>query len=191
MEIYENLDLNDLDEEIWKQICGFDGDYYISNLGRIKSFKRYGGTDVRILEQIENKDRYLFVNLYKNGKTKLKYIHILLHSTFNNYKLKKNECIHHIDFTKNNFLKNLQVISKSEHSKIHNKNKIVSEETKNKQSEKKKGENAPNSTLTEQDIILIKIDLCGGLLTQREIAKKFGVDKSTISSIKTGKTWKE
>ena len=27
--------------EIWKEINGFDGDYFVSNLGKIKRFERY------------------------------------------------------------------------------------------------------------------------------------------------------
>jgi len=68
-----------------------------------------------------------------------------------------------------------------------------SEETKRKQSEKKKGkylgEDNPNSTLTKKKIIKIWKYLNEGVLTQREIAKKFNVCKSIISMIKTGKRW--
>ena len=38
MEIYKNLDLNNLDDEIWKEVKDFE-DYSVSNFGRIKSFK--------------------------------------------------------------------------------------------------------------------------------------------------------
>jgi len=188
MEIYENLDLNDLDGEIWKSIKNFE-DYQISNLGRVKSFKC--GKE-RILKQNKNKHGYLYVSLSKDGKEKPKLIHRLLFETFNNYSLKKNEIIHHLDFTKDNFLNNLQVMTKSEHHSLHNKGKIASEKSKKLMSENHadvKGENNQNSILTEQDIILIKIDLCGGLLTQREIAKKFGVSYYTISDIKRRRTW--
>jgi len=41
LEIHENLDLEDLDGEIWKEIEGYSGDYFVSNLGRVKSLK-YG-----------------------------------------------------------------------------------------------------------------------------------------------------
>lgn len=95
MEIYENLSLIDLNGEIWKTIKNFP-DYQISSYGRIKSFKKWRGTDVRILKQREDKDEYLFVKLDKINK----YIHILLYETFNNYKLKNNECIHHKDENK-------------------------------------------------------------------------------------------
>jgi len=53
-----------------------------------------------------------------------------------------------------------------------------------------KGENHPSHILTEQNIIEIRNDLDMNLLTQIEIGKKFGVDRSTISLIKRGKIWK-
>jgi len=72
MEICENLDLNDLDREIWKEIEEYDEDYFVSNLGRVKSFK---GINERILEPIENNVGGKFgvkqntVSNIKNGKT--------------------------------------------------------------------------------------------------------------------------
>ena len=37
MEIYENLSLEDMEGEVWKDIEGFEGMYQISNMGRVKS----------------------------------------------------------------------------------------------------------------------------------------------------------
>jgi len=67
--------------------------------------------------------------------------------------------------------------------------KHLSEETKKKKSEKMKGEKSPNSKLFEKDIVKIKIDLREGKLTQKQIAKKFNIDQSTISLIKNKKIW--
>jgi len=105
------------------------------------------------------------------------------------------------------------MMTKGEHTILHNKNKIVSEESKKKQSEKmkgennsfynkkhsektlklmsekKKGENHPRVKLTEKDVIRIR-KLDEGNLTQKEIAKMFGVKPNTISNIKNRKIWK-
>ena len=53
-----------------------------------------------------------------------------------------------------------------------------------------KGENNPSSILKEKNVIEIRIDLKEGILTQKQIAKKFGVCPMTISAIKTRKIWK-
>jgi len=71
MEVYENLDLEDIDGEIWKQIKDYP-DYKISSLGRVKSFIKWNGTDVRILNPHKSeKDNRLFVCLYKNIRRKI------------------------------------------------------------------------------------------------------------------------
>jgi len=226
MEVYKNLKLKNIDGEIWKEVEGYDGDYYVSNFSRVKSFKKW--PDVRILKPSEDVHGYLFVNLYKNRKQKPKRIHILIYESFNNYKLKNNECIHHIDFTKDNILDNFKLMIKKEHDSLHKGNennpmfgKKHSKETKQLMREKKigkyigennqfygkhhsektkklmsenhanfKGENHPNSKLTEEKVIQIR-KLCDeGILTQAKIAEAFGVSPQTISLIKNRKLWK-
>jgi len=135
MEIYENLDLENIDGEIWKEIEGFDGDYQVSNLGRVKSFKKYHGTDVRILIQNEDGGGYLFVNLYKNKeKPKPKQIHTLMYEQYIE-EIPKGCVIHHIDSTKNNFLENFEMMTQGEHAKIHHEGMKRSEESKKLMSE--------------------------------------------------------
>jgi len=212
MEIYENRNLEDLDGEIWKEIEGYDGDYFVSNLGRVKSFKRY--KEGKILEPNKNNSSgYLRVYLYKNGeKPKNKQIHVLIYENHIR-KIPEGYVIHHIDFSKDNFLENLQMMTKGEHNTVHHKNKIISEGTKKLMSENhadfkgekhpmfgkhhsektkelKRGENNPNSILTEQNVIEIRIDLNEEILTQKEIGEKFGVCRKTISLIKHRKLWK-
>ena len=107
--------------------------------------------------------------------------------------------IHHIDFTTDNLLNNFKMMTNEDHKKLHNKGenhpmfgKHHSEETKKLISENHsdtKCENHPRSILTEQKVIKIRIDLDEGILTQKEIGKKFGVKHNAISMIKLGKTW--
>lgn len=60
--------LEDLPNEVWKDIKGYEGLYQISDYGRIKSFYRTT-THTRILKERTHRDGYLYVGLYKNGKT--------------------------------------------------------------------------------------------------------------------------
>lgn len=53
--------------EIWKDIPEYEGLYQVSNLGKVKSL--YFGKE-KILKPSKNKDGYLHVNLWKNGKPK-------------------------------------------------------------------------------------------------------------------------
>jgi len=172
MKIYEDLSLKNIEGEIWKDIKGYSGDYQISNYGRVKSFKKWHGTDVRILKQIEDKDGYFYVRLF-NNKYKNKYIHHLVYKTFYK-KANKNEIIHHIDENpKNNHLLNLKLMDKIEHNSFH-----------------KSGERSKHSVLTEQNVWDIKKSLKFKLYTIKQLSWMFGVDHRTISYIKNGKNWK-
>jgi len=192
MEIYKNLDLKDLDYEIWEVIDGFE-DYKISNFGRIKSFKKCRRVNCRILKQRKNNGGYLYIILCKNGKLNHKLIHILVYETFVR-KLSLNEIVHHKDEDKlnNDYMNNLIPIDELEHKRLHMKgeNNPMFGKKCLEQSEKMKGENNPNVKLTKQNIIQIKIDLKEGLLNQKSIANKCGVSQQTICDIKNNRTWK-
>jgi predicted XRE-type DNA-binding protein len=210
MEIYKNLSVKSLENEIWKNIEEYQ-EYSVSNFGRAKSLKF---KKERMLKQQKRGD-YFCIDLCKNGKYKSKQIHTLVFEAHNNYKLKDNECVHHINENKeNNFFDNLQLKEKSDHNSFHSKGKNNpmfgkhhsektketmsekhigkhhSEETKLKISEKQKGESSPNHKLTEEQVIQIKLLLKEGILTQQEIADIFGVSQMTISRIKNEKRWK-
>lgn len=189
MEVWENRSLEDLENEIWKEIEEYNGDYFISNIGRIKSFKKYNGTDVRILEQHKDKDGYFYVGLWKNGEQKNKKIHRLMYGNHIE-KIPEGYIIHHIDFTTNNILENFEKMTNEEHNRVHHKGLKHSEKTLELMGENNKGENNPNVILTERKVIEIRKHLGEGILTQKEIGAKFGVVQTTISDIKTGKIWK-
>ena len=74
------------EHEVWKDIKGYEGQYQVSNKGNIHSVERKnsrgrkcGG---RILKPGYDKNGYLLVSLYKNGKSKTKKIHRLVLETF-------------------------------------------------------------------------------------------------------------
>lgn len=79
-------ELDDLPNERWKDIIGYEGLYQISDWGRIKSlYRKVDKTHVyntRILKPCKDKDGYLFVYLCKNGKQKYIRIHQLVGKYF-------------------------------------------------------------------------------------------------------------
>jgi len=107
-------------------------------------------------------------------------------------RLKSNEIVHHKDEDKrNNDINNLELITRSEHGKLHSTGKIFSEETKNKirNGYKACGQNQGSSKLKDKQVILIKNllkDGCG----VRELGRLFQVSHTTISDIKNNKQWK-
>jgi hypothetical protein len=183
--INECLNLENLDEE-WKKIENFP-DYQISNFGRVKSLK-FGKEKIR--KFYKDKDNYLIIRLYNNGKSKYKKSHQLVYETFYNDKLKSNECVHHKDENKeNNYYENLEKITKYNHNSFHKKN--ITNETRNKLRESRKqyvGENHPRHKLTEQQVIQINM-LFKLNFKNCEIYKLYDIDKTIISKIRMKKIW--
>lgn len=100
-------------------------DYKISTIGEIKSYKNHNKPI--LLEQNINKSGYYYVNLKKEGKSKIKYIHKLIVTDILNLEIPKGFEINHIDLDKsNNTVENLELVSKNEnqsHSKNYNTKK--------------------------------------------------------------------
>ena len=61
--------------EVWKDIKGFEGEYQISNTGKVKSVKH--GKEL-ILKPYKDKDGYPIVGLLKNGERTIRKIHRLV-----------------------------------------------------------------------------------------------------------------
>lgn len=68
-----------MNNEIWKEIEGYDGDYLISNLGKVKSLKH---KNPKILKPSAGKHAYLHIILYKNKKPFTHKIHRLVAEAF-------------------------------------------------------------------------------------------------------------
>ena len=79
-----------MENEVWKDIVGFENRYMISNLGRVKSLKYRHHNKIEILKQ-ENNCGYKRISLFtKDGKKKHFRVHRLVAEAFipnpNNYK---------------------------------------------------------------------------------------------------------
>jgi len=97
--------------EIWKDIKGYEGEYQISNFGRVISFK---GKTPRILKLNKDGEDYFNVNLSKNGKQKIFKIHLLVWDYFGYDKRDGRKIVvdHIIEKDKfNNHIDNLQLLT--------------------------------------------------------------------------------
>ena len=107
--------------EIWKEIADTEGNYFVSNKGRVKS---YCGYEAKLLIAQKNEKGYQRVQIVQEGICLNKYIHCLVASAF------EEECgkpqdntwqVHHKNFiTEDNRSINLQWLSLAEHRKVHN-----------------------------------------------------------------------
>lgn len=108
----------DMPNEIWRDIVDEDidykGKYQVSNLARVRSFHR---DKVKIMKPDIVHTGYLRVLLYKNGKTKSYYVHVLVAKAFiPNPEGKKQ--VNHVDGNKeNNYADNLAWVTQSENIK--------------------------------------------------------------------------
>ncbi len=82
MEIWENLSLEDMEGEVWKDIEGYEGIYQVSNMGRVKSLNYNHTKKPRILKQSVNGRGYPQLNLYKGPIRKIKTVHTLVAKAF-------------------------------------------------------------------------------------------------------------
>jgi hypothetical protein len=85
MEIWQNIDINDLEGEIWEQVKDYEEFYKVSNFGRVKCLSRDIGhcyTKVKIMKLKKSKNNYIIAPLCFNKKYKFKYAHRLVAEAF-------------------------------------------------------------------------------------------------------------
>ena len=71
--------MNNINNEHWKDIDGYDGLYRVSDLGRVRSRK---SGEWKVRKSAKNTNGYLIVTLCKDGKNKCFYVHRLVAQAF-------------------------------------------------------------------------------------------------------------
>ena len=104
LEAYKDLDLTDLEGEIWKDIYGYEAMYQVSNKGRIKSF-----LSNKILKQWFCGNRQLMVTLCADGIKNKIYVIQIVGGCFLGF-TKKGYQYCHLDSNKlNNSIENISI----------------------------------------------------------------------------------
>lgn len=148
-----------IENEIWKDVAGFKGQYKISNLGRVYSVRTQLGLKTHI-----KSNGYEAVHFTVGGKMILKSIHVLVAKAFIKDFNKREYIVKHLDGNKlNNASNNLELTKESIQKRKNNKN------------------------LTSSEVELIKEFITSGL-SVKEIANKFNINQSVVYDIGNGRT---
>lgn len=175
------------EEEVWKDIKGYEGLYKISTLGRIKKMEgkvHYkDGRVRRYREQLRKvrigKAGYPAVTLTKNKKKKTHTIHSLLAEAFIP-KVDGKDRINHINGIKSdNSLENLEWCTQKENMTHARDTGLLTTY----------GENTHSSKLTEADVLEIRDLFENKKYSHQKIADIFNVSRENVGSIVRRQTW--
>ncbi len=174
-------------QEIWKDVVGYEGLYQASNLGNIRSLTRFTKDkryDVKktlkgkLLKLTKREDGYLIITFRKNKTAKKFRVHRLICETFIE-NIENKPCVNHINGNKtDNSIKNLEWCTYKE-------NMIHAFETGLSPS----GEKHYISKLNNEQVLEIKQILKKDYIL-KDIAKKYNVTHTCIIQIRKGKSWK-
>ena len=176
-----------MEEEIWKDIKGYEGHYQVSNLGNVRGLDRVvknsNGTPkrlkIKIIKFSKNSNGYLNFNLCKNGKTKTFTAHRLVAINFIGIR-PGTYVVNHKDGDKfNNDVRNLEWVTRKQNTCHAYKTGLMNA--------KRDGNGV--TKFKKEDISIIKGMINDGL-SNRKIAKMFHVSHITISNLRNNKTWK-
>lgn len=106
-----NVVIEDLPNEVWKDVVNYEGYYKISNMGRVKSLL---GRNERLMKTHISRNGYVKLDLSKIGQTKKVYVHRLVAQAFIDNPDDK-PVVNHINSDKqDNRLSNLEWVTQKE-----------------------------------------------------------------------------
>ena len=176
-----------MEKEIWKEVEGYNGVYFISNIGNVKSVDHYcenrtgsGKQTGRTLKQQITRKGYSQVSLSNSGKRFKTGAHRLVALTFIPNTENKPQVNHINGIKTDNRVENLEWCTNKE-NQIH--------AVKNGLTKCNKSEKHHNSKLTNIEVFEIRERIKKGE-TQSKIAKEFSISSAAICQINLNKTYK-
>lgn len=174
----------------WKHIKGFGVRYEVSDRGEVRSWLKKGhwnnqeSSTAHLVKPCVRKDGYISVVLTKPEANARSYlVHRLVAEVFIS-SIPQNMHVAHLDGDKaNNKLSNIAIVTPQENEK----HKII--HGTNRRGTFEKGSKVLWSKITEADVLNIRKLYNEGAL-QNDLAKKFGIAQTGVSSIVRRKTWR-
>jgi hypothetical protein len=170
-------------EEIWKDVLGYEGTYQVSSMGRVKSLPRHVmhaklGTRFlkgRIMNPGVHSFGYPFCNLFRNGKSRMNYVHTMVLEAFVGKRPDGMICCHNDGNPSNSTLGNLRWGTPAENNEdmaLHGTRLV--------------GMRQPNSKLSDQQVLEIR----ASTMTTASLARLLSVSESTVRKVRKVRAWK-
>src|ERR1051326_2347282 len=157
-------------KEEWRPAVGFEGQYEVSNHGRVRTVSRLmpGFVSGAGYHQVN----VIHTEIKKGKRTKKRSVHLLVAEAFLGPR-PKGMVINHKDGNKrNNNASNLEYMTQPDNLRHAWVTGLM-----------RKGEDRPETKLTNADVLEIKRLLTHRKLFHREIAERFGVKREVVSRI--------
>src|SRR5690625_4481364 len=172
-------------KEIWRDIPGHSGYYQVSDLGKVRSFKKRGAAKGKLkvpflLKPSKNNKGYLRVRLWANHKYERHFIHRLVAMIFIPIPEGKHVVNHKNRNREDNKVSKLEWCTYHENVRHAVQTGLMTEQI---------GSGNHASRLTESDVIMIRRLYKTTNLSQKEVADKFGVSQMSVSKIIRRETW--
>lgn len=183
-----------MNEEIWKDVRGYEGLYQISSLGKVKRVERiytqFNALTARdntklltemIMKPFEDEDGYLRIQLIKDNVRKKHFVHRLVALNFIPNPENKPEVNHKEGNKQDNRVELLEWNTTSENQRHAIANKFY---------ETAKGEKSGTAKLKEVEVREIHRLWKTGEVSQKYLSDIFGVASAAISRIVNGVRWR-
>jgi len=171
-------------EEIWKDIDGYEGLYQVSNIGRVRSLPRTvpdGGRRKGMIMKPHISNNYIHIGLYDRAskKNKSQIVHRLIAKTFIPNPLNKPQVNHINGIKHDNRVENLEWVTNAENMQHAFKTGLINNN----------GELGTKSKLTNNQVLKIR-EMASNGMKKCKIAIEFGVHEATIGQIVNRVIWK-
>lgn len=178
--------------EIYKDVVGYEGLYWVSNLGNIKTENWRNSKRTAILRPAKDERGYFKVALQKDGKLKTYRVHRIVALAFINAVESKPQVNHINGIKTDNRAENLEWCNNSENQLHAYKLGLIPSKKGMPRTnwDAPKGQDVATSILKDFQVLEIRKRFKKRICTREMLGNEFGVSAATIKDIVLRKSWK-